>query len=243
MLNTLTFLTGVATLGMPVALIRFLPEMDNPSALVNSVMTVSGAIVFVLSLAFIIGMPIWAPGLVVQFWRPEYVPIVVVTAVAYTFGPILDQAAIAARRADLYLWRIVIFSVTKVPLPLVFALWLGAALGQIRVLGIYMSWSIAFGVSVLAAAFVFIPHAIKGYRPTPRFSRERLRPMFGFSLVERAAAVLGSAGTLLLPLLIINTLRTNPWESPPRTARRSSTPRPSSPGASPPFPRPRCRPS
>src|SRR5439155_627416 len=99
MLNTLTFLAGVATLGMPVALIRFLPEMDNPSALVNSVMTVSGAIVFVLSLAFIVGLPIWAPGLVVQFWRPEYVPIVVVTAVAYTFGPILDQAAIAARRA------------------------------------------------------------------------------------------------------------------------------------------------
>src|SRR5438552_2426515 len=210
MLNTLTFLAGVATLGMPVALIRFLPEMDNPSALVNSVMTVSGAIVFVLSLAFIVGLPIWAPGLVVQFWRPEYVPIVVVTAVAYTFGPILDQAAIAARRADLYLWRIVIFSVTKVPLPLVFALWLGAALGQIRVLGIYMSWSIAFGVSVLAAAFVFIPHAIKGYRPTPRFSRERLRPMFGFSLGNWAAAVIGSAGTLLLPLLIINTLRTNP---------------------------------
>src|SRR5437667_339276 len=89
-------------------------------------------------------------------------------------------------------------------------LWLGAALGQIRVLGIYMSWSIAFGVSVLAAAFVFIPHAIKGYRPTPRFSRERLRPMFGFSLGNWAAAVIGSAGTLLLPLLIINTLRTNP---------------------------------
>src|SRR5205809_304042 len=210
MLNTLTFLAGVATLGMPVALIRFLPEMANPSALVNSVMTVSGAIVFVLSLAFIVGLPIWAPGLVVQFWRPEYVPIVVVTAVAYTFGPILDQAAIAARRADLYLWRIVIFSVTKVPLPLVFALWLGAALGQIRVLGIYMSWSNAYGVSVLAAAFVFIPHAIKGYRPTPRFSRERLRPMFGFSLGNWAAAVIGSAGTLLLPLLIINTLRTNP---------------------------------
>src|SRR5438093_57122 len=210
MLNTLTFLAGVATLGMPVALIRFLPEMDNPSALVNSVMTVSGAIVFVLSLAFIVGLPIWAPGLVVQFWRPEYVPIVVVTAVAYTFGPILDQAAIAARRADLYLWRIVIFSVTKVPVPSGSALGPRAPLGQMRVLGIYMAWSIAFGVSVRPAAFLFIPHAIKGYRPTPRFSRERLRPMFGFSLGNWAAAVIGSAGTLLLPLLIINTLRTNP---------------------------------
>lgn len=207
MVNTLSFLAGVATLGMPIALIRFLPESDDPSALVNSVLTVSGAIVFVLGLGFIVGLPIWAPGLVVQFWRPEYVPIVVLTGIAYTFGPVLDQAAIAARRADLYFWRIVIFSVTKIPLPVVFALWLGGALIRIRVLGIYMSWSIAFGVSVLVAAFVFLPRVISGYRPRPRFSRKRLRPMFGFSIGNWAAGVIGSAGSLLLPLVIINTLR------------------------------------
>src|SRR2546425_1065064 len=118
MVNTLTFLAGVATLGMPIALIRFLPESDNPTALTNSVLTVSGAIVFLLSLVFIIGLPIWAPGLVVQFWRPEYVPIVVLTAMAYTFGP-----------------------------------------------------------------------------------------MFGFSIGNWVAGVIGSAGSLLLPLVIINTLR------------------------------------
>jgi len=207
MINTLTFLAGVATLGMPVALIRFLPDTDNPTALVNSVLTVSGAVVFVLSLVFIVGLPLWAPGLVVQFWRPEYVPIVVLTAIAYSFGPVLDQAAVAARRADLYFWRIVIFSATKIPLPVVFALWLGDALLRIRVLGIYMSWSIAFGVSVLVAAFVFLPRVIPGYRPRPRFSRKRLRPMFTFSIGNWAAAVIGSAGSLLLPLVIINTLR------------------------------------
>src|SRR3989475_546299 len=161
MINTLTFLAGVATLGMPVALIRFLPETDNPTALLNSVATVSGAIVLVMSLVFIVGLPVWAPGLVVQFWRPEYVPIVVLTAVAYTFGPVLDQAAVAARRADLYFWRIVIFSVTKIPLPVVFALWLGDALLRIRVLGIFMSWSIAFGASVLVPLVI-----INTLRPT-----------------------------------------------------------------------------
>src|SRR5438094_239891 len=99
MINTLTFLAGVATLGMPVALIRFLPETDNPTALLNSV------------------------------------------------------------------------------------------------------------VSVLVAAFVFLPRVIQGYRPRPRFSRKRLRPMFTFSIGNWAAAVIGSAGSLLLPLVIINTLR------------------------------------
>src|SRR5437879_11533694 len=152
MINTLTFLAGVATLGMPVALIRFLPDTDNPTALVNSVLTVSGAVVFVLSLVFIVGLPIWAPGLVVQFWRPEYVPIVVLTAIAYSFGPVLDQAAVAARRADLYFWRIVIFSATKIPLPVVFALWLGRALLRLRVVASYLAWCHPFGVAVLVAA-------------------------------------------------------------------------------------------
>jgi len=205
MVNTLSFLAGVATLGMPTAIVRFLPETDDPPALVNSVLSVSGGIVFALSLVFTVGLPIWAPGLVVQFWRPEYVPIVILTAMAYTFGPTLDQAAVAVRRADLYFWRIVIFSVTKIPLPVVFALWLGEALGRIRVLGIYMSWSIAFGVSVLVTGFVFLPRVIRGYRPRPRLSRRRLRPMFAFSLGNWIAGVIGSAGTLLLPLLIINT--------------------------------------
>src|SRR5437899_2556663 len=104
-------------------------------------------------------------------------------------------------------WGIVIFSATKIPLPVVFALWLGDALLRIRVLGIYMSWSIAFGVSVLVAAFVFLPRVIPGYRPRPRFSRKRLRPMFTFSIGNWAAAVIGSAGSLLLQLVIINTLR------------------------------------
>src|SRR5206468_10307170 len=128
-------------------------------------------------------------------------------SLANTFSPDHNKAAFAARRYDLYYWRIVIFSVTKIPLPVVFALWLGDALLRIRVLGIFMSWSIAFGVSVLVAAFVFLPRVIQGYRPRPRFSRKRLRPMFTFSIGNWAASVIGSAGSLLLPLVIINTLR------------------------------------
>src|SRR3989475_11362143 len=65
MINTLTFLAGAATLGMPVPLIRCPPDTDNPTAPMNSALTVSGAVVFVLSLGFIVGVPIWAAGIVV----------------------------------------------------------------------------------------------------------------------------------------------------------------------------------
>src|SRR5437899_7994296 len=41
MLNTMTFLAGVATLGMPIALIRFPPESRHATAPPKSLLTVS----------------------------------------------------------------------------------------------------------------------------------------------------------------------------------------------------------
>ncbi|HKW42600.1 MAG TPA: hypothetical protein VJP06_00295 [Thermoplasmata archaeon] len=211
MVNTLTFLAGVTSLGLPIALIRFLPETDDPPALINTSLTIAAVLSAIAGLVFALGLRTWASTLVVVFGRPEYIPIIVLTAVAYALGPILDNTAIAARRADLYFWRVMIFALTKIPLPVVFALWFGNVLGG--TLGIYMSWSIAFGVSVLVAGFVFLRKVIPGYRPSPRFSRRRLRPMVKFSLGNWVATVIGSAGSLLLPIIIISTLRSLPAES------------------------------
>lgn len=208
MLNTITFLTGVASLGLPIAIIRYLPESDGQKSLVNTALTITGALSAAVALVFILGLSQWAPGLVVVFGRIEYIPIVVLTAIVYAFGPVLDEAAIAVRRADLSMWRTVIFALVKIPLPILFAIWLGTTLGG--TLGVYASWSIAYAVSVVIAAFLFLPRAIKGYRPGPRFSRKRLRPMFAFSMGNWAASLIGSAGALLLPLLILNTLQTVP---------------------------------
>ncbi|MGI0148367.1 MAG: lipopolysaccharide biosynthesis protein, partial [Thermoplasmata archaeon] len=198
MVNTVAFLTGVASLGLPIAIIRFLPESDGQRSLVNTALTIAGGLSAAIAFVFILGIQWWAPGLVVVFGRIEYIPIVVVTAMAYAFGPILDESAIAMRRADLSMWRTVTFALVKIPLPVLFAIWFGTTLGG--TLGIYASWSIAYGLSVLIAAFLFLPRAIPGYRPGPRFSRKRLRPMFAFSMGNWAASLVGSAGALLLPL-------------------------------------------
>lgn len=203
MVNTVAFLTGVASLGLPIAIIRFLPESDGQKSLVNTALTIAGTLSAAIALVFILGISWWARDLAVVFGRIEYVPIVVVTAMAYAFGPILDESAIAMRRADLSMWRTTLFALVKIPLPVIFAIWLGTTLGG--TLGIYASWSIAYGVSVVVAAFLFLPRAIPGYRPSPRFSRKRLRPMIAFSTGNWAAGLIGSAGALLLPLLILNT--------------------------------------
>ena len=204
MVNTVTFLVGIGSLGMPIALVRFLPESDDPSALVNTSLSISGVLSAALALAFVVSLGFWSPNLLVVFGHPVYLLIIPLTAVAYAFGPVLDQAAIALRRADLFAIRVVLLSVIKVPLPILFVTAFATVLGG--TLGVYMSWSLSFAVSVIVVGLVLLPRVIPGYRPRPRLSRRRLRPMFRFSVGNWLAGLIGSAGSLLLTLLIINTL-------------------------------------
>jgi len=204
MVNTVTFLVGIGSLGMPIALVRFLPESDDPSALVNTSLSISGVLSAALALAFVASLGFWSPNLLVVFGHPVYLLIIPLTALAYAFGPVLDQAAIALRRADLFAIRVVLLSVIKVPLPILFVTAFATVLGG--TLGVYMSWSLSFAISVIVVALVLLPRVIPGYRPRPRLSRRRLRPMFRFSVGNWLAGLIGSAGSLLLTLLIINTL-------------------------------------
>jgi len=204
MVNTITFLVGIGSLGLPIALIRFLPESDDPPVLVNTSLSIAGGLSAALALVFILGLGIWAPNLRLIFANPVYLLIIPLTAMAYAFGPVLDQATIGVRRADLFAIRVAILSVIKIPLPLLFVLAFRDELGG--TLGVYMSWSLSFAISVIVVGLVLLPRVIPGYRPRPRLSRSRLRPMFRFSVGNWVASLIGSAGSLLLTLLIINTL-------------------------------------
>lgn len=203
MFNTMTFLAGVGSLGLPIALIRFLPDSEEPADLINTSLSVAGLLTAVLAIVFMIGLPIWALSLVNIFGRAEYFLIIPVTAMAFAFGPVLDQAVIGLRRADLFLVRTVVFAGLKMPLPLVFVA-VTPLLGGI--LGLYMSFAVAFVVSVLVLGYVLLRRILPGYHPRPRLSKRLLRPMFAFSIGNWLAAVIANAGVLLLTLLITNTL-------------------------------------
>ena len=201
--STIAFLAGVATLGLGIGLIRFLPEADEPASLINSSLSISGLVGLALAFVFVLGAGIWAPELdFIQ--NPLYVAAILVTGMAYAFAPILDSAAIGLRRAELATWRNTAFSLIKIPLPLVFVLAFSGPLGGR--MGVYLSIAVAFGVSVVLMGVAFLPWSLPGYRPRPRLSRRLVRPIFAFSVGNWIAAIVGSAGILLLPFLILRTI-------------------------------------
>jgi O-antigen/teichoic acid export membrane protein len=200
--SALGFVGGLGSLGISVGLIRYLPESDDKTALVNEGLTISGLATVVLCIAFLFLIPVLVPNLSYAL-DPLYIVTIISCTLAFGIAPVLDSAVIAARRADLSTFRTAVFAVLKIPIAV------GAFVFLPGRAGIFISLASSFVVSVIVAATVFLPRVIPGYRPKPDFRVDRIRPIFRFSLGNYIAAVIGSAGTLLPPILIYSLLGPN----------------------------------
>ena len=203
--QTLAFVGTIGNLGLGIGLIRYLPETDDKTSLINAGLTLAGLVSLVLSIGFLVAVPLLLPGLTFVLQQPFYILTIIACTVALGLGPIIDSAAIAARRADLQTIRNTIFAVLKIPL----------ALGVVVVLsgraGVFLSLALAFGVSVVVAAFL-LRRVFRGYFPRPNLQLSRVRPIFRFSFGNYIAGVIATAGTTLPTALIIDAL--GPIEGP-----------------------------
>ena len=185
--QTLAFVGTIGNLGLGIGLIRYLPETDDKTSLINAGLTLAGLVSLVLSIGFLVAVPLLLPGLTFVLQQPFYILTIIACTVALGLGPIIDSAAIAARRADLQTIRNTIFAVLKIPL----------ALGVVVVLsgraGVFLSLALAFGVSVVVAAFL-LRRVFRGYFPRPNLQLSRVRPIFRFSFGNYIAGVIATAG-------------------------------------------------
>jgi len=207
--QTLSFLGGLGVLGLGIALVRFLPEADEKVGLVNTSLTVIGVaclllaalfLVLVLGLANVEGS--WAHDLSFILQSPVYIVLVFLVTIAAAFAPVYDQTAFAMRRADLQTWRTLFFAVLKLPFAVGFAL-IPLTSGR---LGVFMALTVPFVLSIVLQGLWLTPRVLPGYRPRPSLAIHRLRPMVHFSLGNYLATVIGSAATMLLPLIILQAL-------------------------------------
>lgn len=197
--STAGFVAGLGSLGIGVGLVRYLPESDDKTALVNVGLTVTGLVTVALTIAFLVLVPVLVPNFAFAL-DPLYIVTILVCTLALGIAPVLDYAVIALRRADLQTIRYSLFAILKIPIAVaVFAFFLtGRA-------GIFVALTSSFAVSIVVAAIVFVPRVIPGYRPKPDFRIDRIRPIFRFSFGNYIAGVIGSAGTML-PTVFIYTL-------------------------------------
>lgn len=198
-ISAISLLALLSRLGFNVALIRFLPKAEKPVDMINTCLTLSGIVSLVVAGIFIAGLHLWSPAF--YFVRENAIfSIAFVFFVLFcTLSGIMDSIFIARRRADFVLLKNTIYSLLKIPLPILLVLYFHA-------FGIVASWGVAIALAVIISFLLFLPRVQNRYKPVPKLNLGIIRDIWRYSAGNYFAGLFGAASTFILPIMVVNIL-------------------------------------
>lgn len=198
-ISVISLLAVLSAPGFGAALIRFLPRAENPRDMINSCLTISGVISVVLAVVFVLGLDVWSPALVFIRHNVIFAAAFVLFVLVQTLYMVMHSIFIARRRADFGLYKSAIFSLLKIPLPVLMVLFF-------HTFGIAASWGLATAVALAVALFFFVPRVQPHYRPVPSLNLSVVRPIWRYSSGSYIARLLRAAPAQVLPVMVVNLL-------------------------------------
>ncbi len=199
-LSAITLLSMAAHLGLGMGLIRRLPSEIDPaqrSRLINFALTIGAAVGGAAGAIFLLGLPLWSPGL--SYLRGDWLYVlafVFLTGLA-TFVPILTMTFVALRRAHNVLIFGVIMQAARIGLPALFVH--AGPFGIVAAAGLST-------VAGMAVALLLLRKSERSYLPRPALSRSSMSSLLPFGLGNQGADLALWAPTLVLPLMVVSKL-------------------------------------
>jgi len=198
-ISAICLLGLLGRLGLGSALIRFLPKAEKPVDMINSCFTLSGVVALALAAIFIAGIYLWSPALGFVRDNPIFATAFAFFVLLHTFSEVMNSVFIAGRRAEFVLSKNVIFSLLKIPLPILLVLFFHA-------FGIVASWGIAIGVAFAVSLLLFLPKLQNPYKPMPKLNVGIIGNMWRYSAGSYLSSLFARAPELVLPIMIVNLL-------------------------------------
>ncbi len=198
-LSAISLLTILSLVGLNVMLVRFLPHADKPQQLINTCFTLSGLISLLIAGIFVAGLGFWSPAISFIGKNAIFAAAFIFFTLLSTLSHLMDSTFLAVRRAEFTLFKNIIFSLLKIPLPILFVLFF-------YTFGIVASWGIATGVALVVSLILFLPKVQNQYRPVPTIKLSLIRNIGQYSSGNYLATLLATAPVLLLPLMVVNIL-------------------------------------
>jgi O-antigen/teichoic acid export membrane protein len=198
-ISALNLLAWVGLIGLDMSLVRFLPHVDSPRRMINTCLTVASFVSLVVAGIFLAGLRFWSPALSFIRENAVFCLAFLLFAVTRTLSLVIDSAFLAGRRAGFTLLRNTIFSLLRLPLPVLFAL-------HFRTFGVVSSFGIALAISVALAMFVFLPRVRADYRPAPVLDLGLIKEQWWYSSRSYLSNLLMEAPAYVLPLMVVNRL-------------------------------------
>jgi O-antigen/teichoic acid export membrane protein len=191
-------LAGIASLGLGVGLVRFLPERVQPQRTLNAVLTLTVLTSLTVGAVYLIGVRSWSPTLTVLAERPVYAVGFLVFVVVMGWSSLLQMAYVGRREAAYAFWQMVVMNALRVTLVV--------GLVQFGAPGLVGSAALAVGTADLLGVLVFLPRLVSGYRPCPVWAPDEWRPLVPYSVGNYTADLLYRAPMLLAPLMALERL-------------------------------------
>ncbi len=198
-LSAISLLTTLSLVGLNVMLVRFLPHADKPQQLINTCFTLSGLISLVIAGIFVAGLDLWSPAISFISKNAIFAAAFISFTLLSTLSHLMDTTFLAVRRAEFTLSKNVIFSLFKIPLPILFVVFF-------HTFGIVASWGIATGIALVVSLILFLPKVQNQYRPVPTISLSLIKNIRQYSSGNYLATLLATAPVFLLPLMVVNIL-------------------------------------
>jgi O-antigen/teichoic acid export membrane protein len=186
-------------LGLNFSVIRFLSQAERPRQLINSSFTLTGLLSLLAAGIFLAGLHWWSPALTFVRQNNLFTLTFLAVVVLATATSLTDSIFVAKRRAGFVLLFSTIASLLKLAFVVVLSL-------ASYAFGIVTSWTIALAIAVVISLFLFLPRVESSYRPVPNLSLGQVKGLARYSIHSYVASLLSRGPTMVLPILVLNTL-------------------------------------
>jgi len=195
----ISLLSLISLVGLNISLIRFLPHSDKPQELINSCYTLGGLTSVAVAGIFLAGLGFWSPALAFVNQNAIFASAFIIFTLLWTMSNLVNYTFIARRRAGFVLSKDSIFSVLKVPLPILFVV-------SFHAFGIVASWGIAVAVALVVSIFLFLPKVQDSYKPVPTLKLSLFKDIWRYSSGNYLANLFMACLPFILPLMVVNLL-------------------------------------
>ncbi len=196
-ISAISLLAAISVFGLNSSLIRFLPQTSKSGEFINSCFTMGSLISLVVAGVFLAGLEIWSPSLSFIKENVIFTLAFIAFTLAWTLSSLVDATFIARRGARFVLYKNTIFSLVKIPLPVILILFF-------HTFGIVASWGVAISIALAVSFFLFLRRVQKSYRPVPSLNLNLIKRMGQYSGGNYLANLLLQAPVWILPLVVLN---------------------------------------
>jgi O-antigen/teichoic acid export membrane protein len=198
-ISSVRLLALISMLGFNITIVRFLPKSERPQELINSCFTIICIVNLAVSGIFIAGLDLWSPRTSFVQDNVAFILAFLFFSLGWSLAALMDSIFVAQRRADFALIKNSIFSLLKIPLPIVLTI-------SFHAFGIVSSWGLAIGIAFIISFLLFLPRVQHNYRFVPRLNLNIIKEVWKYSASNYFVNFFHAASTLALPLIVVNLL-------------------------------------